>query len=124
MITRNGFAREKSRSPLAASTMSPCTNAIADGPMSMSVSSWATPASLAAILVSVFFTTANVACSPSDLRSSPSWATERPRYSVSTAPDELWKRSVRSATAATLSALAMGLPLLPVGPVWRGTGCI
>jgi hypothetical protein len=38
-----------------------------------------------------------------------SWATVRPRYSVSTAPAEVWKRSVSSATAATFSALAMGL---------------
>ncbi len=67
------------------------------------------PASVTAILVSVFFTTANVAWSPSDLRSSASWATVSPRYSVSTAPGEPLNRSVSSVTAATFSALAMCL---------------
>ncbi len=69
-----------------------------------------TPAWSAAILVSVFLTTANVAFPSSDLRSSASWVTVSPRYSVSSAPDDSWNRSVSSATAATLSALAMGLP--------------
>ena len=67
------------------------------------------PASLAAILVSVFFTTAYVAFSPSERRSSLSCATVRPRYSVSTAAFELRNCSASSATAAALSALAMGL---------------
>src|SRR5262249_11949573 len=66
-------------------------------------------ASVTAILVRVFFTTVNVALSPSDRRSSASWATVSPRYSVSTAPDESLNRSVSSATAATFSALAMCL---------------
>ena len=110
LITRKGFAFEKSRSPFAASTTSPRTKAIADGPLSSPSISAARPASVAAILVRVFFTTVNVALSPSDWRSSPSWATVRPRYSVSTAPAEVWNRSVSSATAATFSALAMGLP--------------
>src|SRR5581483_3405449 len=105
----SGLVRAKSRSPLAASTTSPLTNAIADGPLSRSPSGPARPASFAAILVSVFFTTVNVALSPSEPRSSASWATVRPRYSVSTAPSELWNRSASSATAVTLSALAMGL---------------
>src|SRR5580693_4061474 len=109
LITSSGLAREKSRSPLAASTTSPLTNAIADGPLSRSPSWLATPASFAAILVSVFFTTVKVALSPSEPRSSASWATVRPRYSVSTAPSELWNRSASSATAVTLSALAMVL---------------
>jgi hypothetical protein len=42
---------------LAASTASPVMKAIADGPLSCS-SKLSTPASLAAILVRVFFTTA------------------------------------------------------------------
>src|SRR5262249_38050282 len=58
-----GFALANSRSPLAASTTSPLTNAMADGPVSRSPIWSATPASVAAIFVSVFFTTANVACS-------------------------------------------------------------
>jgi len=57
LITRNGLALAKSRRPLAASTGSPLTKAIADGPTRRSFSP-STPASFAAILVSVFFTTA------------------------------------------------------------------
>ena len=67
LMTSNGFVLLKSRRPLAASTMSPRTNAIADGPTSKSVSSVVTPASLAAIFVSVFLTTENVAFVPSGL---------------------------------------------------------
>ena len=87
-MTSSGFALAKSRRPLAASTTSPSTNAIADGPAS-SDESWSTsPASVTAILVRVFLTTVNVALSASDRRSSASWATVSPRYSVSTAPVE------------------------------------
>src|SRR5262249_49089656 len=117
LITRAGLALAKSRSPLAASTTSPLTNAIAEGPVSSPPSSAAMPASVAASLVRVFLTTLNVACSPSEWRSSASWATVRPRYSASTAPLELWNRSVSSATAATFSALAMGLLS------WAGRPC-
>src|SRR2546421_1051873 len=109
LITRAGLSLAKLRRPLAASTTSPLTNAIADGPTSSPSSSAAMPASAAASLVRVFLTTLNVACSPSAWRRSASWATVRPRYSASTAPLELWNRSVSSATAATFSALAMGL---------------
>ena len=109
LITSSGFALAKSRRPLAASTTSPSTNATAEGPASSDDSWSARPASVTAILVSVFFTTVNVALSPSDLRSSASWATVSPRYSVSTAPDESLNRSVSSVTAATFSALAMCL---------------
>src|SRR4029453_7142691 len=108
LMTRNGCALAKSRRPLAASTGSPLTNAIADGPTSSSVSC-STPASFAAILVSVFFTTAYLADSPSERRSSWSSATLRPRYSVSTAAFEVRNSSAISATAAALSGRAMGL---------------
>ncbi len=47
----------KVRSAFATATVSPCTNAIADGPTSSS-SNDEIPAWFAAILVSVFFTTA------------------------------------------------------------------
>src|SRR4051812_24107090 len=57
LMTSSGCALAKSRSPLAASTGSPLTKAMAVGPCS-SVSSMLTPASAAARLVSVFFTTA------------------------------------------------------------------
>ena len=57
LITSGGLVRAKSRRPLAASTASPFTKAMAVGPTSSSVSS-GTPASLAARLVSVFLTTA------------------------------------------------------------------
>ena len=60
------------------------------------------PASVTAILVRVFFTTANVAWSPSDRRSSASWATVSPRYSVRTAPDEPLNRSVSSGDRGNL----------------------
>ena len=122
LITRAGLALAKSRSPLAASTTSPLTKAIAEGPLSSPSSSAAMPASAAASLVRVFLTTLNVACSPSEWRSSASWATVRPRYSASTAPLELWNRSVSSATAATFSALAMGLLSWAGGPgLGKGT---
>jgi hypothetical protein len=110
-MTGSGFALAKSRSPLAASTTSPLHEGDRGRPAEQLLEPAPTPASVAAILVGVFFTTVNVAFSPSDWRSSPSWATVRPRYSVSTAPDEAWNRSVSSATAATLSALAMGILL-------------
>ena len=116
LITRAGLTLAKSRSPLAASTTSPLTKAIAEGPLSSPSSSAAMPASAAASLVRVFLTTLNVARSPSEWRSSASWATVRPRYSASTAPLELWNRSVSSATAATFSALAMGLLSWAGGP--------
>src|SRR5690349_15464211 len=119
LITRAGLTLAKSRRPLAASTTSPLTNAIAEGPLNSPSSSAAMPASAAASLVKVFLTTLNVACSPSEWRSSASWATVRPRYSASTAPLELWNRSVSSATAATFSALAMGL-LSWAGQPWPG----
>src|SRR6185437_14803185 len=68
LITSSGFALAKSRRPLAASTTSPSTNAIADGPTSIEDSCSSSPASLTAILVRVFLTTANVAWLPSDRR--------------------------------------------------------
>ena len=52
-------------------------------------------------------------CSPRARRSSLSWATVSPRYSVSTAAFEPRNRSVSSATAAALLRFAMGLL-----PVW------
>ena len=58
LMTRTGFARAKSRRPLAASTGSPLTNAIADGPTQEVLESPRSRLRLAAILVSVFFTTA------------------------------------------------------------------
>src|SRR3954471_5173759 len=67
------------------------------------------PASRAAILVSVFLTTAYVALPASERRSSLSCATDNPRYSVSTAADDSRNDSVSSATAAALSGLAIGL---------------
>src|SRR6185437_5815745 len=88
LITSSGFAFEKSRSPLAACTTSPPTNAIADGPTSSCEKSAVIPASLAAIFVRVFLTTENDASWPSASRSALTWATVSPRYSVSTAPDE------------------------------------
>ena len=66
-----------------------------------------TPASLAAILVSVFFTTAYVALPPRERRSSLSWATVRPRYSVRTAALEERNSSVISSTAVDLGFRAM-----------------
>src|SRR5215468_7685098 len=79
LISSAGLFLAKSRSPLAASTTSPLTNAIADGPVSRLPSWSATPASAAAIFVRVFLTTANVAWSPSERRSSASCATVSPR---------------------------------------------
>ena len=55
-MTRAGFALAKSRRPLAASTGSPLMKAMAVGPEQ--VVEAVDPASLAAILVSVFLTTA------------------------------------------------------------------
>src|SRR5215475_14265925 len=66
LITRAGLTLAKSRSPLAASTTSPLTKAIAEGPESSPSSSAAMPASAAASLVRVFLTTLNVARSPSE----------------------------------------------------------
>src|SRR6476620_1368954 len=109
LITRRGFALAKSRRPLAASTGSPSTNAMADGPTSWP-SNAVTPASLAASSVSVFFTTAKVAFPRSALRRSVICFTVSPRYSVSTAAPELRNLSDSSAMAAALSALAMGPP--------------
>ena len=54
-MTSAGFALAKSRRPLAASTGSPVTKAMADGPARWA-STPSTPASLAAMEVSVFFT--------------------------------------------------------------------
>src|SRR5215470_13860328 len=79
LISSAGLFLAKSRSPLAASTTSPLTNAIADGPVSRLPSWPATPASVAAIFVRVFLTTANVAWSPSERRSSAICATVSPR---------------------------------------------
>src|SRR5690606_30530883 len=64
-----------------------------------------------------FFTTAYWAFSPSERRSCLSWATVRPRYSVSTAALELRNWSVNAATAAALSGLALE-PRPPSG--WFG----
>ena len=105
LITSSGLVREKSRRPLAASTGSPLMKAIAVGPVSSS-SGTGNPASAAARLVSVFFTTAYVVSLPSDRRSCVSWDIVSPRYSVSTAADEPWNRSVISATAAVFSWFA------------------
>src|SRR5689334_15462645 len=115
LITRRGFALAKSRRPLAASTGSPSTKAMADGPTSWP-SKAVTPASLAASSVSVFFTTAKVAFPRSELRSVVICFTESPRYSVSTAAPELRNFSDSSAMAAALSALAMGPPFRGVRP--------
>ena len=68
LMTRLGFSLAKSRRPFADSTGSPVTKATAVGPANRS-SSVLIPASLAAILVSVFFTTAYWAFSPSERRS-------------------------------------------------------
>src|SRR5690606_40200600 len=71
----------------------------------------------------VFFTTRKRAFWPRLLRSSPSWATVSPRYSVSTAPCELWNSSLSSVTAAALSGLAMGLlPTVNAGEVQESHG--
>src|SRR3954452_11806613 len=112
LMTRLGLSLAKSRRPFADSTGSPVTKATAVGPLNRS-SSVVIPASLAAILVSVFFTTAYWAFSPSDRRSVLSCATVRPRYSVSTAAFELRNCSVSSATEAALSGLAISVGLLP-----------
>lgn len=112
LMTRLGLSLAKSRRPFADSTGSPVTKATAVGPANRS-SSVSIPASLAAILVSVFFTTAYWAFSPSERRSCLSCATVRPRYSVSTAAFELRNWSASSATAAALSGLAMSVGLLP-----------
>ncbi len=56
-MMRAGFSLAKSRRAFADSTGSPVTKATAVGPANRS-SSVSIPASLAAILVSVFFTTA------------------------------------------------------------------
>src|SRR5690606_22149368 len=63
------------------------------------------PALFAAILVSVFFTTAYVACSLIDCRRVFSCATVSPRYSVSRMAFELPNFSVSSATDASLFAM-------------------
>src|SRR5688500_3132240 len=94
---------------------------MADGPCSRS-SKAPTPASFAAILVSVFFTTAYDVSAPRDRRSSLSWATVSPRYSVRTAAVELRNSSVSSATAAALSGLAMGGRPPSVGSCRKGPG--
>src|SRR5918996_6244679 len=112
LMTRFGLSLAKSRRPFADSTGSPVTKATAVGPLNRS-SSVEIPASLAAILVSVFFTTAYWAFSPSERRRFLSCATVRPRYSVSTAAFELRNCSASSATAAALSGLAMSVGLLP-----------
>src|SRR5690242_8737901 len=107
-MTRFGLSLAKSRRPFADTTGSPVMKATAVGPLNRS-SSVEIPASLAAILVSVFFTTAYWASSPSERRSVLSCATVRPRYSVSTAAFELRNWSASSATAAALSGLAISV---------------
>ena len=82
--------------------------AIAVGPTSRS-STPLTPASRAAMVVSVFFDTAYVASSPRARRRSFSAFTDKPRYSVSTAPEELLNLLVSSATAATFSGFAISV---------------
>ncbi len=111
-MMRAGLSLAKSRRAFADSTGSPVTKATAVGPANRSSSS-VIPASLAAILVSVFFTTAYWAFSPSERRRFFTCFTVRPRYSVSTAAFEARNLSVISATAAALSGLAIGLRLLP-----------
>ena len=113
LITRSGWALAKSRRPLAASTGSPLTKAIADGPCEQAVEggdarrpwrrSWSGCSSRRRRYV----------FAPRDRRSSLSCATVSPRYSVSTAAVELRNSSVSSATAAALSGLAIRGGLLP-----------
>ena len=107
-MIKAGLALAKLRIPLAASTASPLMKAIALGPRKRS-SIPVTPASFAAILVKVFFTTAYVTVSPSVRRNSLSCATVSPRYSVSTVALEVRKWSARSATVVTFVGRAMGL---------------
>src|SRR5690349_1871711 len=107
-MTSAGWSLAKFRIDLAVSTGSPVMKAIAEGPANWP-SKASTPASLAAMSVRVFFTTAYVACSLIERRSLVSWATVSPRYSVSTAAWDSRNFSVSSATAAALSGLAMGL---------------
>src|SRR5690606_27892708 len=119
LITSCAFSLAKSRSPLAASTTSPLTKAMAEGPLSRSrISLSVTPASLAVSLFRVFFATRERAFWPGLRRSWVSCATVSPRYSFSTAPLELWNSSLSSATAAALSGLGMGL--LPTVNTGRG----
>src|SRR5664280_657358 len=101
LINNRGWVRAKSRTPLAATTGSPSTKAIAVGPSSNDSSS-ANPACCAAILVRVFLTTAYRVSAPSARRNSVSCETVSPRYSVN--------------TAAALSDLGMDL-FLRVRPV-------
>ena len=107
LITRAGWSFANVRSPLAASTGSPSTKAMALGPTSHS-SMPSTPASLAARRVRVFFTTAYVVVWPRLPRNCLSCETVSPRYSVSTVADELRNNSEISVTAACLSGRAMG----------------
>ena len=81
-------------------------NATADGPTSRS-SEMSTPASFAAILVRVFFTTEYFVSAPSARRSCFIAVTVKPRYSVSTVALAVRKSSVSSATAAALSGRAI-----------------
>ncbi len=108
-MTSAGFVRAKSRRLFAVSTGSPVTNAMAVGPARSFSSMAVTPASLAAMAVRVFLTTAYVACPPMLFRSWVSCDTVRPRYSVRTAAFEVRNLSEISATAAALSGLAMAL---------------
>src|SRR5664280_2287886 len=118
LINNRGWVRAKSRTPLAATTGSPSTKAIAVGPSSNDSSS-ANPACCAAILVRVFLTTAYRVSAPSARRNSVSCETVSPRYSVNTAAVAPVNASVSSATAAALSDLGMDLFLRvrPVGAI-------
>src|SRR6201987_2218996 len=100
------FSLAKVLMALAASTGSPVTNAIAVGPAKSS-SRPSIPASEAARLMSVFLATAYVADPARERRSSARLATVKPRYSVIRVAVESRNRSVMSATAVALSALAM-----------------
>ena len=90
----------------AASIGSPLTNANAEGPLSIS-SGIGTPASRAAILVRVFFTTEYLVVLPSVRRSAFIEVTDNPRYSVTRVACEVRKSSANSLTADAFSGFAI-----------------
>ena len=96
----------------AASTASPLMNAIAVGPVSKS-SRPSMPASLAAILKRVFLATEYSTSNPRSLRSSCSWDTVRPRYSVNTTELAPASFSFSSARSAVFFGFAIVSRLLP-----------
>src|SRR6266511_940100 len=107
LTSRVGNRFAASSTALAPDTASPAMNAMAVGPSSSKRTS-SRSASVAAILVRVFFTTANVASwSRRDRRSSVTSFSVMPRKSANIAPCELLKRSVNSLTFASFWALGM-----------------